>query len=82
MYVSGQYTVAAIATTLGVSRASIYRHLSGDRSRRLVPRRPDRMPECLTFVPCHPRYFTRPFAASPCTASILLREIAGKGAVM
>jgi predicted ArsR family transcriptional regulator len=29
MYASGQYTVAAIATTLGVSRASIYRHLDG-----------------------------------------------------
>jgi DNA invertase Pin-like site-specific DNA recombinase len=28
MYASGQYTVAAIATTLGVSRASIYRHLN------------------------------------------------------
>jgi hypothetical protein len=28
MYGSGQYTVAAIATTLGVSRASIYRHLT------------------------------------------------------
>jgi hypothetical protein len=28
MYHSGQYTVATIATTLGVSRASIYRHLS------------------------------------------------------
>jgi DNA invertase Pin-like site-specific DNA recombinase len=28
MYVSGQYTVAAIAKTLGVSRASIYRHLT------------------------------------------------------
>jgi DNA invertase Pin-like site-specific DNA recombinase len=27
MYRSGQYTVAAIATTLGVSRPSIYRHL-------------------------------------------------------
>jgi len=27
MYGSGQYTIAAIATTLGVSRASIYRHL-------------------------------------------------------
>jgi DNA invertase Pin-like site-specific DNA recombinase len=27
MYRSGQYTVATIATTLGVSRASIYRHL-------------------------------------------------------
>jgi hypothetical protein len=27
MYRSGQYTVAAIATTLGVSRASIYRHM-------------------------------------------------------
>jgi predicted transcriptional regulator len=25
---SGQYTVAAIAKTLGVSRASIYRHLT------------------------------------------------------
>jgi DNA invertase Pin-like site-specific DNA recombinase len=29
MYRSGQSTVAAIATTLGVSRASIYRHLVG-----------------------------------------------------
>src|SRR6266516_876637 len=28
LYASGQYTVAAIAKTLGVSRASIYRHLS------------------------------------------------------
>jgi DNA invertase Pin-like site-specific DNA recombinase len=28
MYRSGQYTVAAIATTLGVSRASVYRHLT------------------------------------------------------
>jgi DNA invertase Pin-like site-specific DNA recombinase len=27
MYHSGQYTVATIAKTLGVSRASIYRHL-------------------------------------------------------
>jgi DNA invertase Pin-like site-specific DNA recombinase len=27
MHCSGQYTVTAIATTLGVSRASIYRHL-------------------------------------------------------
>jgi predicted transcriptional regulator YheO len=28
VFTSGQYTVAAIATTLGVSRASIYRHLT------------------------------------------------------
>jgi hypothetical protein len=28
MYCSGHYTVAAIAKTLGVSRASIYRHLT------------------------------------------------------
>jgi AcrR family transcriptional regulator len=28
MYSFGQYTVAAIAKTLGVSRASIYRHLT------------------------------------------------------
>jgi hypothetical protein len=28
MYASKQYTVAAIAKTLGVSRASIYRHLT------------------------------------------------------
>jgi predicted transcriptional regulator len=28
MYRSGQYTVAAIAKTLGVSRASVYRHLT------------------------------------------------------
>jgi hypothetical protein len=33
MYHSGQYTVAAIATTLGVSRASIYRHLTGADSK-------------------------------------------------
>ena len=32
MYRSGQYTVAAIAKTLGVSRASIYRHVTGDVS--------------------------------------------------
>jgi DNA invertase Pin-like site-specific DNA recombinase len=30
MYRSGQYPVAAIAEALGVSRASIYRHLTGD----------------------------------------------------
>jgi DNA invertase Pin-like site-specific DNA recombinase len=30
MYHSGQYSVAAIAKTLGVSRASVYRHLTGD----------------------------------------------------
>jgi AcrR family transcriptional regulator len=29
MYGSGRYSVAAIAKTLGVSRASIYRHLQG-----------------------------------------------------
>jgi hypothetical protein len=28
LYGSGEYTVAAIAMTLGVSRASIYRHLT------------------------------------------------------
>jgi predicted transcriptional regulator len=28
MYASGQYTVAATAKTLGVSRASVYRHLT------------------------------------------------------
>jgi predicted DNA binding protein len=28
MYTSRQYSVAAIAKTLGVSRASIYRHLT------------------------------------------------------
>jgi DNA invertase Pin-like site-specific DNA recombinase len=33
MYESGEHTVAAIASVLGVSRASIYRHL-GDRSPR------------------------------------------------
>jgi DNA invertase Pin-like site-specific DNA recombinase len=35
MYASGQYTLAAIATTLGVSRASIYRHLR--QSHRVLP---------------------------------------------
>jgi predicted transcriptional regulator len=29
LYASKQYTVAAIARTLGVSRASIYRYLTG-----------------------------------------------------
>ena len=28
MYRSGEYSVAAIAKTLGVSRASLYRHLT------------------------------------------------------
>jgi hypothetical protein len=32
MYASGQYTVATIATTPEVSRASIYRHVTGDAS--------------------------------------------------
>jgi predicted transcriptional regulator len=32
MYASGQYTMAVIATTLGVSRASIYRYVTGDAS--------------------------------------------------
>ena len=31
MYRSGEYSVATIATTLGVSRASIYRHLDMTR---------------------------------------------------
>jgi predicted transcriptional regulator len=30
MHGSGQYSVATIAKTLGVSRASVYRHLTGD----------------------------------------------------
>jgi DNA-binding phage protein len=32
MYRSGQCTMAAIAKTLGVSRASIYRHLTPTRN--------------------------------------------------
>ena len=32
MYASGQYTVTTIAKTLGVSRASIYRHLTPTRN--------------------------------------------------
>jgi DNA invertase Pin-like site-specific DNA recombinase len=32
MYRSRQFTVAAIAKTLGISRASVYRHLNGDKS--------------------------------------------------
>jgi predicted transcriptional regulator len=35
MYCSGQYTVATIATTLGVSRASIYRHVGGSSGSRI-----------------------------------------------
>src|SRR4029450_1012201 len=40
MYASGQYTVSAIAKTLGVSRASIYRHVGGSNgslSRKEAP---------------------------------------------
>ena len=32
MLASGRYAVAAIATTLGVSRASVYRHLTRSRA--------------------------------------------------
>ena len=32
LYRSGQFTVAAIAKTLGISRPSVYRHLNGDKS--------------------------------------------------
>jgi predicted transcriptional regulator YheO len=39
LYASGQYTVATIAKTLGVSRASIYRHLSKADSRLGLPGR-------------------------------------------
>jgi DNA invertase Pin-like site-specific DNA recombinase len=40
MYRSGQYTVSAIATTLGVSRASIYRHITLSLSRADNPPAP------------------------------------------
>jgi predicted transcriptional regulator len=48
MYSFGQYTVAAIAKTLGVSRASIYRHLT-PRRRLIKPSRPQasRLPDLL-----------------------------------
>ncbi|HKO86421.1 MAG TPA: recombinase family protein [Actinomycetota bacterium] len=36
MYYSGRYTVNAIATTLGVSRASVYRHVSNVSIGRLI----------------------------------------------
>jgi transposase-like protein len=42
MYRSGQYTVSAIATTLGVSRASIYRHVAR-RDRRVGEERAQRL---------------------------------------
>jgi len=32
MYKSGEHTVAAIAATVGVSRASVYRHLNATRA--------------------------------------------------
>jgi hypothetical protein len=32
-------------------------------------------------MPCHPRHFTRPFAASLGTTSVLLREVERRGAV-
>jgi DNA invertase Pin-like site-specific DNA recombinase len=38
LYASGQYTVTAIAKTLGVSRASIYRHLTAPASEQLSAR--------------------------------------------
>jgi DNA invertase Pin-like site-specific DNA recombinase len=38
MYASGQYTVPAIAKTLGVSRASIYRHLTAPVADRVSAR--------------------------------------------
>jgi predicted transcriptional regulator len=47
MYRSGQYTVAAIAKTLGVSRASVYRHLSEVGSRTWP--RPARRDSSSTF---------------------------------
>jgi DNA-binding transcriptional regulator LsrR (DeoR family) len=40
MHASGQYTVAAIAKTLGVSRASVYRHLTLARAADQVTVRP------------------------------------------
>jgi DNA invertase Pin-like site-specific DNA recombinase len=39
LYASGQYTVAAIAKTLGVSRASIYRHLTAPTADQPTPAR-------------------------------------------
>jgi hypothetical protein len=33
-------------------------------------------------MPCHPHPFTTPFTASLRTTSVLLREVAGQGAVM
>jgi len=48
MYRSGHYTVAVIAKTLGVSRASIYRHVSEAATepdlRRARAQRPSRSP--------------------------------------
>jgi hypothetical protein len=40
LYRSGEYTVTAIATTLGVGRASIYRHLPrvGGGAGRCLPK--------------------------------------------
>jgi DNA invertase Pin-like site-specific DNA recombinase len=48
LYASGQYTVAAIAKTLGVSRASIYRHLSKADSRLGPPAREQVAPKSTT----------------------------------
>ena len=45
MYRSGQYTMAAIATTLGVSRASIYRHLRAAAAEPNVMRQRHAVPE-------------------------------------
>jgi DNA invertase Pin-like site-specific DNA recombinase len=47
MHASGQYTAAAIARRLGVSRASVYRHLTPARAVDQVTVRPRRWP-----VPC------------------------------
>jgi hypothetical protein len=37
---------------------------------------------CPACMPCHPHYFTRPFAASLCTTSVLLRKVEARGAVL
>jgi DNA invertase Pin-like site-specific DNA recombinase len=75
MYSSGQYTVAAIAKTLGVNRASIYRTSPAPPADQ-PPRA--RHSDCLTScMPCHPGRFTTPFSTPPSTASSVLRDLAG-----
>jgi DNA invertase Pin-like site-specific DNA recombinase len=66
LYASDEQTVAAIAATLGVSRASVYRHLGPADAEHGTddPGSQDARP-----LPCEPRAATTPDLAAPAPAS-------------